>query len=275
MNYSTSDLSKILGVSGNTIRRYDEMGYLTGERDEENGYRRFSFEDVERLMYVTKYRREEFSHDEVSSLLMSSTEDILSSMEKKREAIQSEIARLSAIDHLLKDDQRMINRAKENLNKILRKDNQPMHFIRYMVRDELCITPARAGTLRRFMEKCPEFYYMYLFEKEDVEKGSLSCSSGVGTNTIMTEKYGFEPDSETELYPKRPSILRFTKMEMDIDPRDLKDGGKTWQQLFGPVFEYMSEEGLKLTGDVMALKIGSFYEAGRLMQYLLFHFPIG
>jgi hypothetical protein len=196
-------------------------------------------------------------------------------MEKKRGKIRDEIERLKAIDHLLKDDVMMINRARENLNKLIRKDNSPMHFIRYMVGDDLCITPSRAKTLRRFMEVCPEFYYMYLFEKDDVESGIPRCSSGVGANTIMTEKYGFTPDDETELYPQKNSVLRFVKVKTGTDEDELKIGGKLWHELFGPVFEYMKEAGLSLTGDVMALKIGSFQEDDRQMQYLLLHFPVG
>ena len=62
MKYTTSELAKILGVSGNTIRRFDEKGYLSSKRSEENEYRQFDASDVEKLMYVMRYRREEMSH---------------------------------------------------------------------------------------------------------------------------------------------------------------------------------------------------------------------
>ena len=39
MKYKTGDLSKILGVSANTIRRFTEKGYLNPDRNMDNRYR--------------------------------------------------------------------------------------------------------------------------------------------------------------------------------------------------------------------------------------------
>ena len=69
MKYTTNDLSRILDVSTNTIRRFEEKGYLGSGRDEQNGYRQFQNSDVEKLMYVGKYRKVGFGHKEISELL--------------------------------------------------------------------------------------------------------------------------------------------------------------------------------------------------------------
>ena len=34
MRYKISDLAKLLGVSTNTVRRYEDMGYISAVRDE-------------------------------------------------------------------------------------------------------------------------------------------------------------------------------------------------------------------------------------------------
>ncbi len=274
MRYTTKDLSGILGVSGNTIRRYDEMGYIKGRRNEENGYREFLSEDVEKLMYVTKYRKEDLSHEEIQRLLKSPPEDILAALEKKREEIQDTLKYYMAIDHLLKDDLMLMKRAGENMGRMLRQDCQPMHFIRYIDRGKLVMDKKRTGLLAGFMNTCPEFYYMYLYEKEDVENGSVLRSSGIGANIIMTEKYGYAPVDGVELYEVRPCVLRFVKTPVEDDNTDLSIAGSSWYEMFGRVFDYMKKESLCLAGDVMVLKIGSFYENDRLMQYQLFHFPV-
>ena len=89
MKYTTSELAKILGVSGNTIRRFDEKGYLSSKRSEENEYRQFDASDVEKLMYVMRYRREEMSHSDVEALLEGDTEQILKTLEKKRDEVRA------------------------------------------------------------------------------------------------------------------------------------------------------------------------------------------
>ena len=38
MKYNTNDLSEILDVTTNTIRRFEEKGFLNPERNEQNGY---------------------------------------------------------------------------------------------------------------------------------------------------------------------------------------------------------------------------------------------
>lgn len=39
MRYKISDLAKLLDVSTNTVRRYEDMGYISAVRDENSGYR--------------------------------------------------------------------------------------------------------------------------------------------------------------------------------------------------------------------------------------------
>jgi len=266
LKYTTKDLSRILGVSGNTIRRYDEMGYLTGIKNEENGYRQFSNEDVERLMYVTKYRKEELSHETVENLLKSTPDDIVHTLEKKRNIIRERIAYYKAIDHLLKDDIMLMKLARRNLDEFIYQECQPMHFIRYMKDGKLDLPQSKAKLIQSFMEKCPEFYYMYLLESQGPEKGRFMFSEGIGANTLMTSKYGFVSEDGVELYEQRPCVLRFVKIPIkDELPLD---------ELTGPVLEHIETKGLKTDGDVMILKIGCFYEEGRLMQYLLMHFPV-
>ena len=39
MRYKISDLAKLLDVSTNTVRRYEDIGYISAVRDENSGYR--------------------------------------------------------------------------------------------------------------------------------------------------------------------------------------------------------------------------------------------
>ena len=68
MEYTTNDLSKILDVSTNTIRRYEEKGFINSVRNEKNGYRQFDHVDVEKLMYTNKYRKAGFSQDNIAEM---------------------------------------------------------------------------------------------------------------------------------------------------------------------------------------------------------------
>ena len=46
MRYKISDLAKLLDVSTNTVRRYEDMGYISAVRDENSGYRYYDDDGI-------------------------------------------------------------------------------------------------------------------------------------------------------------------------------------------------------------------------------------
>ena len=60
--YKINELSSLFDVSTNTIRRYEDYGYISPSRDDENNYRYYSEEDIDKLVYVSKSRGFGFSY---------------------------------------------------------------------------------------------------------------------------------------------------------------------------------------------------------------------
>ena len=104
MKYKTSDLSKILNVSDNTIRRYAQKGYLNPERDEDTKYRYFNNSDVEKMAYISKYRKIGFGHEEIANMFQYDIDQCNVTFEEKMEEIDREIKKLTYLRHMLKDD---------------------------------------------------------------------------------------------------------------------------------------------------------------------------
>jgi DNA-binding transcriptional MerR regulator len=275
MKYNTSDFSRILGVSGNTIRRYDEMGYLTGNRNESSGYREFDSCDLAKLMYITKYRKEELSHEEVETLLSSPAGTVADLLEEKRRQIREKLDYYSAIDHLLKDDIMMMRRAEQKLGRLNEIESQPIHYILYLDRGNLVRDRETEKRLQQFMTGCPEFYYFYFFHRDEVEKGRIVRSEGVGSNIIMTEKYKSLTTTPVRMYEQHPCIQHFIKIPMEKLKNPVENDPELWVELFGSALDYIGKKGMKLTDDIMTLKIGCFMEKGQLMEYLVMHFPVG
>ena len=50
MKYKIGELAKLLGVSTNTVRRYEDMGYISAVRDENSGYRYYNDDDIFSVM---------------------------------------------------------------------------------------------------------------------------------------------------------------------------------------------------------------------------------
>lgn len=80
------EIADLLGVSRDTIRIYEEQGLISPERDE-NGFRRYTEEDLERLIPVKFYRENAFPMKDLKRLMIQKTR--LSSLELLEEQIKA------------------------------------------------------------------------------------------------------------------------------------------------------------------------------------------
>ncbi len=68
MEYKTNELASLSGVSSRTLRYYDQIGLLTPERVETNGYRVYRQEQVDKLQQILFYRELGVSLSEIKTL---------------------------------------------------------------------------------------------------------------------------------------------------------------------------------------------------------------
>ena len=88
--YKINELSSLFDVSTNTIR-YEDYGYISPSRDDENNYRYYSEEDIDKLVYVSKSRGFGFSHTDISDMTKASIYDLVDIYEKRNLEFDEEI----------------------------------------------------------------------------------------------------------------------------------------------------------------------------------------
>lgn len=274
MEYTTNDLSSILDVSTNTIRRYEEKGYLRAKRNEENGYRQFDASDVERLMYVRKYRKVGFEHKDIAGILRQDIGGIRKLLEERKAGLDAQIVEYQALSHLLKDDIALIDRVKEYGDGIFEMANSPCHYVIYQKKGELRTGGRRGEALHRFLSTCPEFEYIYLFDREDLEADHFVWSAGVAANQLITQKYHVDTASPVESYERHFCLMRFLRAPLDLLSGEQMPEAAVKKLFFDDFLEYMREHDYRTAGDAMALKIGFSREDGQDWQYLLMHVPV-
>lgn len=97
--YSIQEISKKSGLSSRALRHYEEKGLITPQRNPENGYRLFKESDIKVLEDIKKYKRLEFSLEEIKVLLTCDEKLLASLLEKalktKATDLSREISRLS------------------------------------------------------------------------------------------------------------------------------------------------------------------------------------
>lgn len=272
MKYSTNDLSKILSISGNTIRRYEKMGYLGNKRNECNGYREFDSADVEKLMYVSKYRKLEFSHKDISNIFENDIKYTQDVFEMKLSEFENKINYLMALMHMLKDDINLIGRIQEYGNNPFLFNCSAMNYIFYQVNGKLC-TKETGEDVENFIKTCNEYEYMYYFNKEHIVNGELKYNEGIVANQLMTEKYQVNITDNIHFYEKRECVLQFIKIPLVFWDDTIYPKKQIKELLFNDALKYMEENERFLDGDVIGIKLGISKENEEEYQYVLMHFP--
>lgn len=69
MNYTISEMAKLLGVSVHTLRYYEKVGVIQPWTDEENGYRYYSVVDTRRFNHCRSLRAAGFSLEDCKILM--------------------------------------------------------------------------------------------------------------------------------------------------------------------------------------------------------------
>lgn len=75
MDYTVNQLSKIAGVSGRTLRYYDQIGLLKPKRVSSSGYRIYGTEEVALLQQILFYRNLEMPLEEIKEVVLAADFD--------------------------------------------------------------------------------------------------------------------------------------------------------------------------------------------------------
>lgn len=274
MKYTTNDLSKILNVSTNTIRRYEEKGFLNATRNEVNGYREFDSIDIEKLMYTNKYRKIGFSQEDISAIFEEDIRSRKMRFSEKMAELDEEMKRMYSLRHMMKDDLQLLNIIDEFSDEIKPYRSCSMHIVLYQVKGNVNLGKEQSAAIHNFLETCPEYEHIYYFDKNDFANELLVYSEGVVANEIITKKYEVSTEPPVEYYPAKQCIMRVVRVPLDLTEQKMMTEQEISYILFGQFNEYMISNNMELEGDVIGLKLGISKEEGNTWQYLLMHVPV-
>lgn len=112
MNYKTSEIAKISGVSARTLRYYDEINLLSPNKVGINGYRIYTDKEVNKLQMILFYREMGMPLEEIRTLISSqdfNREEALSNH------LKSLIGKKNALEKMILNVTQTINSQKEGI----------------------------------------------------------------------------------------------------------------------------------------------------------------
>lgn len=109
--YTISDLAKLAGVSVRTLRYYDEIGLLCPKR-EDNGYRTYSTDEIQRLQHIMLLRTCGLSLADIATALNKEDFDLATKLHNHLSTLQNQ---LKDVTHAIETTQKTINELEDYL----------------------------------------------------------------------------------------------------------------------------------------------------------------
>lgn len=97
MEYTVQKLGKLAGVSGRTLRYYDEIGILKPARINSSGYRIYGQHEVDRLQQILFYRELGVSLENIKEIITSSDFDGTKALKEHREKLLEKRSQLNLL----------------------------------------------------------------------------------------------------------------------------------------------------------------------------------
>lgn len=274
MNYKVSDLSKILDISSNTVRRYEGMGYLSPDRMDANGYRVYGAGDVTKMIIINNYRKIGFGHAEISRILKGSYEEKIEIYEERLEAMDREMERLAGLRHMLKDDLALMKKVGAVTEGFYKRDCVPMNYVLYSENGELLKEEGRLDTIQEFFYNATELRYIYIFKKAEIEQGILACNEGIAVKDVHMERFGLGLNEFTAVYKKQNSIMKIVKLPLNFAECEPEEKERLFHEVFDDMLAFLRENQYELADDVIGVKISMSLEEEKEEQYVLVSMPL-
>lgn len=274
MNYKVSDLSKILDISSNTVRRYEGMGYLAPDRMDANGYRVYGAGDVTKMIIINNYRKIGFSHAEIAKILKGSYREKIALYEERLAAMDKELELLTGLRHMLKDDLALMKKIEAVQDGFYQRDCVPMNYVLYSENGELLKEDGRLDTIQEYFYNATELRYIYIFKKEEMEHGILACNEGIAVKDVHMERFGLGLNEYTSIYEKKNSLMKIVKLPLNFVECEQEEKKQLFHELFDDVLSYLKENNYYIDGDVIGIKISMSLEEENEEQYILVSVPI-
>lgn len=273
MNYKVSDLSKILDISSNTVRRYEGMGYLSPDRMDANGYRVYGAGDVTKMIIINNYRKLGFSHAEIAKIFKGSYHEKIGLYEERLAAMDKELELLSGLRHMLKDDLALMKKIEAVQDGFYQRDCVPMNYVLYSENGELLKEDERLDTIQEYFYNATELRYIYIFKKGEIEQGIFNCNEGIAVKDVHMERFGLKLNRYTGVYEKKPSIMKIVKLPLNFSESGQEEKDRLFHEIFNDVLQYIKENGYVMDGDIIGIKISMSLEEETEAQYVLISIP--
>ncbi|WP_027410292.1 MerR family transcriptional regulator [Anoxybacteroides tepidamans] len=130
MEYTVQQLAKLAGVTGRTLRYYDEIGILKPARINSSGYRIYGSKEVDKLQQILFYRELEVDLETIKKIVNSPSFDDIQALKEHREKL---LAKRMQLDLLIANVEKTLAAKK---GRIIMSDKEKFEAFKQQLIDE-------------------------------------------------------------------------------------------------------------------------------------------
>ena len=182
MKYKIGTVARLLGVSPQTLRLYEQNGILTSERGEgENGYRYYSRLDITALMRARAYHQYGFSMKETEGLINAGDVDyVLEEYRRRARELEAELFLKQRILEYLRQMSSLLERLPGQLWTIRRAVSPGIYRLEFMKGDQLILTPEQMEIFPHWVGLAPFAFPSQRNSWEGILRGQDISYSALG-----------------------------------------------------------------------------------------------
>lgn len=240
--YTIGEISKLLGISPQTIRYYEKKKIIEPIYLEEKKYRQYTTWDFHILMRARYYRGLGFSLQETAQMLSSeANEKVKENLIKQEKKIEEEIKfKLQLLNQIRKNYELM-----DNYRDVEEKFSFKMRPGIYRINTQEGYSLLECEELRKMVgkwaEKAPFLFSTAVFPKESIERGEDKFYFGLGLEEKFIDYLKFKLNTHVEYYP--PTLCIHTCVQS-------RSGKILTYKILDGVLKYIKENGFEISGDI-------------------------
>ncbi len=234
MRYRISEISRLLGISPQSIRFYEKYGIVPCDVDKHNGYRTYDMSSIYTLLNSRQYQNCGFTVAETSELLQSGSVDLVRrEYEEKSVEMEFHIGLQSRYLRRMREISAQLLTAEANVGQMVTVTSPDFVAVLYSFHNrEERIPPDMAQKVSRWGKYMPLSGIMLYYSGYCQEEPALSRHSGFLMERRDAAFLGLERDEGVLSLPSRKCL--YTIVE------GMAQGGPVTED-FAPVFQHLRE----------------------------------
>nr|WP_319215955.1 MerR family transcriptional regulator [uncultured Trichococcus sp.] len=262
MKYKISEVSKILNMPIDSIRFYEKKGIISPQKDKQTDYRVYDDWDINYLLEYKRFRKMDFSAQEIKKLLHETNfSDYLKLLEKNQESIKKKAVYYQLLE---KKNEELINKLTFLDFKFHIETIPCKLFFSHRENFEY----SSANQLREIFDPWMEYYALLdntvVIRKEDLFQDSSNFEWGFSINKSECIALKLPMSERIECFEEQ-TYLRFI---VNAGAR-----GNFSKDLIKPAVSHIEKSNYRINGDISGRLLARINDA-EYLRYIEFFIPI-